>query len=119
MKKEQESMKIASCSRYYPSDWSLFRRCIDRYLGFLRGSDDKESACNAGDSGLIPGSGRYPGEENVNPLQYYCLENSMDRGAWQVNSPWGHKESYTTETFTTTTTSIGTDVSRTVLSDSF
>ena len=41
-------------------------------------------ACNAGDLGLIPGSGRSPGEENGNPLQYSCLENPMDRGAWQA-----------------------------------
>ena len=39
-------------------------------------------ACNAGDTGLIPGSGRSPGEGNGNPLQYSCLENSMNRGAW-------------------------------------
>ena len=45
-------------------------------------SDDKESACNAGDPGLIPGSGRLPGEENDNPLQYSCLENPVDSGAW-------------------------------------
>ena len=37
-----------------------------------------------GDEGLVPGSGRYPGEGNGNPLQYFCLENPMDRGAWQV-----------------------------------
>ena len=42
----------------------------------------KESACSAGDSGLIPGSGRSPGEGSGNPLQYSCLENSTDRGAW-------------------------------------
>ena len=42
----------------------------------------KESACNAGDLGLIPGLGRSPGEGNGNLLQYSCLENSMDRGAW-------------------------------------
>ena len=42
----------------------------------------KESACNAGDTGSIPGSGRSPGEGNGNPLQYYCLGNPMDRGAW-------------------------------------
>jgi len=42
----------------------------------------KESTCNAGDTGLIPGSGRSPGERHDNPLQYSCLENSMDRGAW-------------------------------------
>ena len=50
-------------------------------LGFPGSSDDKESACNAGDPGSIPGSGRSPGEGNGNPLQYSCLENSMDRGA--------------------------------------
>jgi len=48
------------------------------------GSDSKESTCNAGDSCLIPGSGRSPGEGNGNPLQYSYLENSMDRGAWQA-----------------------------------
>ena len=50
--------------------------------GFPGGSDGKESACNAGDLDLIPGSGRSPGEGNGNPLQYSSLENSMDRGAW-------------------------------------
>ena len=50
--------------------------------GFHGGSDGKASACNAGDMGLIPGSGRSPGEGNGNSLQYSCLENSMDRGAW-------------------------------------
>ena len=49
--------------------------------GFPGGSDGKESACNAGDQGSIPESGRSPGEGNVNPLQYSCLENSMGRGA--------------------------------------
>ena len=51
-------------------------------IGFPGGSDGKESACNAGDMGLIAGSGRSLGVENGNPLQYSCLENSMDRGAW-------------------------------------
>ena len=51
---------------------------------FPGGSDGKESACNAGDLGLIPRSGRSPGEGNDYPLQYYCLENSMDTGAWCV-----------------------------------
>ena len=46
------------------------------------GSEDKASACNAGDLGSIPGLGRSPGEGNGNPLQYSCLENPMDRGAW-------------------------------------
>ena len=44
----------------------------------------KESACNPGDLGLIPGSGRSPGEGNVNPLHYSCLDNPMDREAWQA-----------------------------------
>ena len=42
----------------------------------------KKSACNVADLGLIPGLGSFPGEENGNPLQYSCLENSTDRGAW-------------------------------------
>ena len=53
-------------------------------LGFPGGSDGKEYACNAGDPGSIPGSGKSPGGGNGNPLQYSCLENSMDRGAWQA-----------------------------------
>ena len=52
--------------------------------GFHGGSDGKESACNVGDPGSIPGSGRSPGEVNGYPLQYSCLENPMDRGAWQA-----------------------------------
>ena len=48
------------------------------------GSEDKASVCNAGDLGLIPGLGRSPGEGNGNPLQYSCLENPMDRGAWRA-----------------------------------
>ena len=50
--------------------------------GFPGGSDSKESACNAGDPGSIPGSGQSPAEGNGNALQYSCLENSMDREAW-------------------------------------
>ena len=52
--------------------------------GFPGGSEVKASACDVGDLGLIPGSGRSPGEGNGNPLQYSCLENPMDRGAWQA-----------------------------------
>ena len=51
-------------------------------LGFPCNSVGKESACNAGNLGSIPGLGRSPGEGNGNPLQYACLENSMDGGAW-------------------------------------
>ena len=55
---------------------------ITKKLGFPGGSDGKESACNIGDSGSIPESGRSPGEGNDYPFQYSGLENSMDRGAW-------------------------------------
>ena len=53
-------------------------------MGFPGGSDGKESACNAGDLGSILRSGRSPGEGNCNPLQYSCLENSMDGGSWRA-----------------------------------
>jgi len=55
---------------------------MDVFSGVLRWLSNKESACNAGDPSLIPGSGRSSGEGNGNPLQYSCLENPMDRGAW-------------------------------------
>ena len=51
-------------------------------MGFSGGSDGKESVCNVGDPGLIPGLGRSPGGGDGNLLQYSCLENPMDRGAW-------------------------------------
>ena len=51
-------------------------------LFYTTSSNGKESACNAGDQGLIPGSGRSSGEGNGNPFQYPCLENPMDREAW-------------------------------------
>ena len=94
----------------YVSLWVLFSQCISKFnvhvnhleipltgsdsvgLGRLPGfclggsfpgsSDGEASAYNAGDPGSIPGSGRSPGEGNGNPLQYSCLENPMDRGAW-------------------------------------
>ena len=59
--------------------------------GFPGGSDDKESACNVGDQGSIPGSGRSPGEGNGNPLQYSCLENPMDGGRLAGYTPWGRR----------------------------
>ena len=70
------------------------------YLDFPGGSVSKGSSFNAedmGDTGLIPGSGRFPGGGHNNPLQYSCLENPMDRGAWGSYSPWGCKESDMTE----------------------
>ena len=58
------------------------KRLSSSSRGFPGGSEVKASASNAGDPGSIPGSGRSPGEGNGNPLQYSCLENPMDRGAW-------------------------------------
>ena len=60
----------------------VIRMMISSVNGFPGGSVGKESACNVGDLGLIPGLGRAPGKGNSNPLQCSCLENSMDRGAW-------------------------------------
>ena len=60
--------------------WNILPICWN--MGFSHSSVGKESACNAGDPGSIPGSGRSPGEGKGNPLQYFCLQNSMDRGAW-------------------------------------
>ena len=59
--------------------------------GFSGGSDSKEPACNAGNLGLIPGSGRSPGEGNGNPLQYSSLENPRDRWVTLRTKPWGKK----------------------------
>ena len=53
-------------------------------MGFLHSSVSNESVCNAGDPGSIPELGRFPGEGNGNLLQYSCLENPMDKGAWQA-----------------------------------
>ena len=55
-----------------------------RYRGFPGGSGSKVSVCNAGDLGSIPGRGKFPGEGNGNPLQCFCLENPIDRGALQA-----------------------------------
>ena len=70
-----------------------------RIYGLPRGCSGKESACNAGNPGLIPGLGRFPGEGNGCPLQYSCLENSMDRGAWWATA-YGVTESDMTEQLT-------------------
>ena len=64
--------------------WIFYRKSSNYWPGFPDGSDGKESACSAGDPDSIPGSGRFPGEGNGNPLQYSCLENPMDRGAWRA-----------------------------------
>ena len=71
--------------------FSIAVQQITANLDFPGGSDGKASAYNAGDPGLIPGLGRSSGERNVNPLEYPCLENPMDRGAVVGYSPWGRK----------------------------
>ena len=70
-------------SESFPSPWN--------HIWVEYGSDGKASVYNVGDPGSSPGLGRSPGEGNGNPLQYYCLENPMDRGAW------GRKQSDMTE----------------------
>ena len=63
----------------------LFKKTWDKERrAFPRSSVGKDSTCDAGDPGSIPGSGRSSGEGNDNPLQYSCLENPMDRGAWRA-----------------------------------
>ena len=62
-----------------------YLQCILLDLGFPGGSGGKESACNAGDPGPVPGLGRSPGEVNAYPLQYSCLENPMDGGVCPVD----------------------------------
>ena len=65
-------------------------------MGFQGGSVGKNPPANAGDAGLIPGLGKYPGEGNSNPLQYSCLGNPMDRGAWWATVHGVAKKSDTT-----------------------
>ena len=71
-------------------------------MGSPSGSDGKESVCNAGDPGSIPGSRSSPGEGNGSPLQYSCLENPRDRRTWRATVHGGHKELDTTEQLTHT-----------------
>ena len=66
------------------------------HLGFPGGSAVKNPPAKAGDGGLIPGLGKPPGEGNGNPLQYSCLGNPMDRGAWQITVHGIEQESDTT-----------------------
>ena len=80
-----------------------YEKKIKKWKGSPGGSDGKESACNARDLGLIPGSWRSPGGGNSNPLQHSCLESPMDRGTWQATvhgitesqillSDWAHAD---------------------------
>ena len=74
--------------------------CTFSFKDFPGGSDGRQSACSAGDLDLIAKSGKSLGKGSDYPLQCSCLENSMDRGAWQTNVPWSHKESDMTEQLT-------------------
>ena len=65
------------------------RTRLKRLSSSSNSSDGKASACNAADQSLIPGLGRFPGEGNGNPLQYPCLENSMDKGVWRAVQSMG------------------------------
>ena len=75
---------LTDTTRYWPGIWAP--------RNSVSGSNGKESACAVRDHSSIPGPGRSPGKGNDNPLQYSCLKNSMDRGAWQAYSQWGPKE---------------------------
>ena len=76
--------------------WKRDRLSTPVFLGFPGGLDSKEFTCNAGDLGLIPGLGRFPGGSHSNPFQYSCLENPHGQRSLVGYSPWGHKESDTT-----------------------
>ena len=104
MEKESVGVLIAA---FKNTGYLLFMSNIMQFLvlhqvlicvGFSGGSDSKESACNAGNAGLIPRSRRSPGEGNGNPLQYSCLENCMDIGAWWATVHGVAKELDTTAT---------------------
>ena len=77
------AIKKAECQRIDAFELFFFKLL----QGFPGGSDSKESARNGGNLGSFPGSGRSLGEGNGNPLQYSCLENPMDRGAWWASVP--------------------------------
>ena len=77
--------------------WRRDRLPTPVFLGFPGGLDSKESTCNVGDLGSIPELGRSPGGETGNSLRYSCLENPHGQRSLVGYSPWGHKESDTTE----------------------
>ena len=82
LEKAEAEIKLPTSTGSSKTQESFGKTSTYALLGsFPGGSDSKESACSPGDPGLIPGSGRSPGEENGNPLQHSCLRNPMDRGA--------------------------------------
>ena len=83
-KKKRREVYLFGNTNKVITELKTFRSVSYRIEGFPGGSEVKASASNAGDRGSIPGLGRSPGEGNGNPLQYSCLENPMDREAWQA-----------------------------------
>ena len=77
----------------FPVDLGKFKSSNMEGVGFPGGSDGKESTCNVGGLGLIPGLGRSPGEGHGNPLPYSCLENPMVRGPWRATVVHGISKS--------------------------
>ena len=82
--REEKKLRLGCIIQATNQLWSSFWSCLLVASGFPGGSDGKASASNVGDLGLIPPSGRSPGEGTGYPLQYSCLENSMNRGAWRA-----------------------------------
>ena len=82
--------------------WDFAMAALANWLGFPGNSESKESACNVGDVGSIPGLGRSPGRGHGNLLQYSCLENPHGQRIRVGCSPWGHKESDTIEQLSAT-----------------
>ena len=93
---QESNWGLLYCRQIFFLPAELLRKPCLALKIFPSGSDGKESACNVGDLGSTPGLGRSTGEGNGNPLQYFCLENPMDGGAWWVPR-WGCKESDMTE----------------------
>ena len=83
-KKKRREVYLFGNTNKVITELKTFRSVSYRIEGFPGGSEVKASASNAGDPGLIPGLGRSPGEGNGNPLQYSCLENPVDEGAWRA-----------------------------------
>ena len=86
---EEASLWRQKAGKCLPGSWGMEEWGVlaEEYRGFLSlpgGSDGEDSTCEAGDLGLISGSGRSPGEGKGNPLQYPCLENPMDKGVWRL-----------------------------------
>ena len=91
--------ELEVCGTKTPA-WTLSFSFPLRHQGFPSGSDGKEYACSAGDLCSIPGSGRSPGEGNDDPLQYLCLENSMDGETWRATVHGVTKSRFTMEQLT-------------------